>query len=263
MKLSIITINYNNAEGLIKTIESVITQNNINFEYIIVDGASTDGSVDIINNYSDKITHWVSEPDSGIYNAMNKGIKYATGEYILFMNSGDIILETANLNSLINKHTTGEDFIYFDMQIFKFEDNNYLKSYPEILDIKYFLEDTLPHMATFIKRDIFYKLGLYNEEMKICSDWAFFFKCICFEKCTFKHVNTYFSRFYEDGISSKPENRNLVWAEREEFIKRELPHLHALYLDWLEKKQQLYKLKTSVSIRFIKKVGLLKWFKIK
>ena len=88
-KLSIITINLNNAEGLRKTIPSVISQTYCDFEYIVIDGGSTDGSVDVIKKYADKLSYWVSEPDAGIYNAMNKGIRKAGGEYCQFLNSGD------------------------------------------------------------------------------------------------------------------------------------------------------------------------------
>ena len=89
MKLSVITINFNNRDGLRKTIESVVNQTFKDFEYIIIDGGSTDGSVDVIKEYADRIDYWVSEPDKGIYNAMNKGIDVAKGEYCIFMNSGD------------------------------------------------------------------------------------------------------------------------------------------------------------------------------
>ena len=92
-KLSIITINLNNAQGLEKTIKSVVSQTYSDYEYIIIDGASTDGSVDVIQEYRNKITYWVSEPDTGIYNAMNKGILKATGEYCQFLNSGDILVD--------------------------------------------------------------------------------------------------------------------------------------------------------------------------
>ena len=89
MKLSVITINYNNAEGLAKTMDSVFRQRFSDFEYIVIDGGSTDGSKDLIVNNQDKIAYWCSEKDSGIYNAMNKGIREASGEYLLFLNSGD------------------------------------------------------------------------------------------------------------------------------------------------------------------------------
>ena len=89
MKYSIITVNFNNKEGLRKTIESVIRQSFRDFEYIVIDGGSTDGSADILKEYDAQIDYWVSEPDKGIYNAMNKGIVQAKGEYLNFMNSGD------------------------------------------------------------------------------------------------------------------------------------------------------------------------------
>lgn len=85
MKLSVITINYNNAEGLAKTMDSVFRQRFSDFEYIVIDGGSTDGSKDLIVNNQDKIAYWCSEKDSGIYNAMNKGIREASGEYLLFI----------------------------------------------------------------------------------------------------------------------------------------------------------------------------------
>lgn len=261
MILSIITINYNNACGLEKTISSIVKLLTPNIEYIVIDGASTDNSIDIIKNYSDKISYWVSEPDSGIYNAMNKGIKESKGEYILFINSGDIIHNSQFISSYISE-LKDADIIYCNLKI---EGNNInsIKEYPDSLDIKYFLEDTLPHPASFIKRELFHKYGYYNENMKICSDWAFFFRLICFENCTYKYVSSDFSTFYIDGISSNLENREAVWKERRLYIKEELPLLYNLYIDWIQKKDELYKLKCSRSIRFMKKLSFLKWFNVK
>lgn len=110
MKLSIITVNRNNTEGLRKTIESVVSQTYTDFEYIIIDGASTDGSVDIIKEYADRITYWVSEPDNGIYNAMNKGILKAKGEYLQFLNSGDWLVDEGVLQTMI-KYTDDVDIL--------------------------------------------------------------------------------------------------------------------------------------------------------
>ena len=101
MKLSIITINYNNKEGLLKTILSVVNQNHHDYEYIIIDGGSNDGSVDIYKDYADKNDYWVSEKDKGIYNAMNKGIDVAKGEYCIFMNSGDTFYDSNTLQLCI------------------------------------------------------------------------------------------------------------------------------------------------------------------
>src|SRR4051812_22804100 len=98
-RLSIITINYNNVSGLRKTVESVVNQTSQDFEYIVIDGGSTDGSVDVLKQYAKKIKYWISEPDKGIYNAQNKGILKATGEYCHFINSGDYLVK----NDVIEK----------------------------------------------------------------------------------------------------------------------------------------------------------------
>ena len=93
MILSVITINYNNAEGLNRTIQSIDTQTWKEFEYIVIDGASNDGSIDVIKRFESIIDLWISEPDTGVFNAMNKGIKKAKGDYLLFLNSGDFLVD--------------------------------------------------------------------------------------------------------------------------------------------------------------------------
>ena len=102
-KISIISINYNNKEGLRKTVESVVNQTYKNFEYIVIDGGSTDDSTDILDEYHEKINYIVSEPDSGIYNAMNKGIKVAKGDYLLFLNSGDCLIDQFVIQKVITE----------------------------------------------------------------------------------------------------------------------------------------------------------------
>ena len=108
MKFSIITVNYNNKEGLRKTIESVIHQTFRDFEFIVIDGGSTDGSDDVLKEYDAQIDYWVSEPDGGIYQGMNKGIKKATGEYLNFMNSGDCFYASNILGIKFDKFTLDE-----------------------------------------------------------------------------------------------------------------------------------------------------------
>ena len=105
--LSIITINLNNREGLRKTIESVVNQTFQDFEFIVIDGASTDGSVEVIQDYP-RINYWISEPDTGIYNAMNKGIAKATGEYCLFLNSGDTLFQINTLTGILQSNPKGD-----------------------------------------------------------------------------------------------------------------------------------------------------------
>jgi len=110
MKYSIITVNFNNKEGLRQTIESVIHQTYRDFEFIVIDGGSTDGSVDVLKEYDSQIDYWVSEPDGGIYQGMNKGIKKASGEYLNFMNSGDCFY-SSDVLEIVTSYQSGADFI--------------------------------------------------------------------------------------------------------------------------------------------------------
>jgi len=131
-KLSIITVNLNNAEGLRKTIESVVSQTYTDYEYIIIDGGSTDGCVEIIKQYEDKITYWVSEPDKGIYNAMNKGILKAKGEYCQFLNSGDWLIKESILHDIFSILPIA-DIIYGNEQTEKG-----IRTYPENPSFNFF-----------------------------------------------------------------------------------------------------------------------------
>lgn len=307
MKLSIITINYNNAEGLRKTLASVAAQTYRDIEHIIIDGGSTDGSVDIIREYENTIKRsvtinqstiqvkWVSEPDMGIYNAMNKGVEIALGkrvvdtfnrstlcgdknkdieivqgkrvvnffnrselvednhtsniiqntsheslcDYVQILNSGDIlaapdvtermisVLNSLNLNSL--NITENVPILY----------GNMLKSYdgktiinrdtcggdmytPE--SFLYFYKGTLNHDCAYIRRDLFEKYGLYNEEMKICSDWEWYVRAIVLggEKPVYTNIDV--TIFDMNGVSeSYGKNAELIKCERREYLESILP----------------------------------------
>jgi glycosyltransferase involved in cell wall biosynthesis len=140
--ISIITVSYNVVSSIEKTILSIVNQNFNNFEYIIIDGGSTDGTVDKIKKYQDKITLWVSEPDKGIYDAMNKGISYAKGEYICFINSGDILLELP-VQSIINSNAS---LIAFPVKL-----SNGNVFFPKVnLSLK--IRNTLPHQGCFYQK---------------------------------------------------------------------------------------------------------------
>lgn len=260
MKLSIITINYNNAEGLRRTIESIVPQVSSAIEYIVIDGGSTDKSVDVIRRYASSINTWVSEPDKGVFHAMNKGLYKAQGDYVLFMNSGDLIKEGTNIANILS-YLTGEDLVYFDIELEDIDNRSFINTYPDKLDFKFFAEQSLPHQATFVKREILLEYGGYNEQMKLGADWAFSVDAVCLRRYIYKHVSTHFSTYFLDGISSAPENYKLLWQEKEEHIKAHYPLYYSLYREWMNKKDELYKLKSSVSVRFLKKLGFLKWLK--
>lgn len=181
-KLSIITINFNNSSGLKKTIESVVRQSFADYEYLIIDGGSTDGSVDVIKRYSDKLAYWVSETDKGIYNAMNKGIKKATGEYCLFLNSGDCFTGNDILNKVFSAPFS-EDIVFGDTICV-----NMRLSFPQKISLSYLISKSLPHQSSFIKKSLFNRIGLYNEENRIVSDWEFCLKAIHLYNCSYKYL---------------------------------------------------------------------------
>lgn len=214
-KFSIITINYNNAEGLKKTMDSVFNQTFHDFEYIVIDGGSNDGSKALIENNSSRITQWVSEKDTGIYNAQNKGAKLAKGDYCLFLNSGDYFADNDVLKTVSESGMT-EDFIYGDL-LLENEAGEVTKGIsPDKLGVYHFMISTLWHPCTFIKRDVFLKYGYYKENYKITGDYEFFIRTILKNKLKYKHVNRFVSVFNTGGIGSTDTNRQLQEKEREQ-----------------------------------------------
>ena len=277
MKLSIITINYNNAEGLRKTLASVAAQTYRDIEHIIVDGGSADGSVDVIKEYENTIKRsvtidqstiqikWISEPDKGIYNAMNKGIEIAlgrrivnsfnrselvddknigiqraTGDYIQILNSGDILAAddvTARMMAALDSLNAKRSTLSGDAVSILY--GNMLKSYdgktiinrdtcggdmytPE--SFLYFYKGTLNHDCAYIRRDLFEKYGLYNEQMKICSDWEWYVRAIVLGGEKPEYTNIDVTIFDMNGVSeSYGKNAELIKRERREYLESILP----------------------------------------
>ncbi|HNW91172.1 MAG TPA: glycosyltransferase family 2 protein [Bacteroidales bacterium] len=200
-KISVITINLNDANGLRKTIESVIDQDFSDFEYIVIDGASTDGSVEVIKQYEDKITYWVSEPDTGIYNAMNKGIAKAIGKYCLFLNSGDY-LSDKDILSKVTSFNHEEDIVFGNIMIDRGGDIKPVV-YNDKITLKVLFKDSLPHPATFIKKVLFDKIGCYDESFRLAGDYEFFLRALVSNKCSYQHIDLAITVFNSLGISSQ------------------------------------------------------------
>jgi glycosyltransferase involved in cell wall biosynthesis len=320
IKLSIITINYNNAEGLRKTLASVASQTYAAIEHIIVDGGSTDGSLEVIREYADNeckvecvkfkgeengeadtpastpytlhhtpsahVVRWISEPDKGIYNAMNKGIEVALGkrvinddhtsmphrliassphrlsDYIQILNSGDILAAddvTERMMAALAAQCAeikgdslkikGEENSEAEINAYNLSSINYklntpifygnmIKEYPDgrrVVDrcqtkdytpesFYYFYRGTLNHDCAYIRRDLFEKYGLYNEDMKICSDWEWYVRAIVLggEKTVYTDINV--TVFDMTGISeSDGKNKDIILKERPEYLESILP----------------------------------------
>lgn len=254
--LSIITVNLNNKEGLKKTVSSVLEQTFTDFEYIIIDGGSTDGSREEIELYSDCLNFWTSEPDVGIYSAMNKGIVKAKGKYLLFLNSGDHFYNKHVLKRNASK-LEAYDLIYFNLEVIEKDEAN-VKYFPEELRFSYFLTDSLPHPATFIKRVLFIDNGYYDENLKIVSDWKFFAECICLSNCSYLRVNSVLSTHYLDGISAEEGNLPLIRDERRKVLKNSFGSFLLDYEETSVLKKKLTLLKNSRKIKILIKLGLIK-----
>ena len=214
MKFSIITVNYNDAEGLERTILSVITQTFHDYEFIIIDGGSTDSSVDVIKKYESYINYWVSEPDGGIYSGMNKGLRQANGDYVNFMNGGDCyhssnVLEkifTLNIDADIITGAHSENGL-----------RNVGKGGVTMLDLYKWAID---HQASFIRREIALRHP-YDEKYRIVSDWKFFIEALIFDNCSFYYTDTLVVDVDMDGISNT--NFELDKMERKAVLKELFP----------------------------------------
>jgi len=248
-KLTIITINYNNLEGLKRTMESVVSQTWQEFEYIVIDGGSTDGSAEYIERQSEHLDYWVSEPDKGIYNAVNKGIAKAGGEYLLFLNSGDH-LYSATVLAENHSAIKEKDLIYFTIEV-KGDATKEIVSYPEKLRFSDFYYGTLCHQSTFIKKALFSKFGLYDENLKIVSDWKFFILAVFKHHCSYLKVDSILTTYYLDGISSDEANKRIFYEEKQEVLNSD-------FKGNFEDAKELFELRTRISnLRKSKKIGLL------
>lgn len=244
MKLSIITINYNNADDLRKTLASVVAQTYPNIEHVIVDAASKDGSVDIIKEYARACKHtvvWSSEPDGGVYAGMNKGIRKATGDYVFILNSGDelaapnvvermvSVLNSLNLNSLNVTDNVpiligNIIHVYPGRKCKKIEDrciDDRLTPSPMDVSMLTFYTGTVPHDAAFVRRELFEKYGYFDEKMKICADWKLYLDMIALGGVQPWYVDIDVVLFDMTGVSNT--NNELRLAERRAYLEQVLP----------------------------------------
>lgn len=219
MRLSIITINYNNSKGLEDTIRSVISQDFKDYEYIVIDGGSNDGSVDIIKKYSDKINYWISEPDKGIYNAMNKGIYKSSGDYLNFMNSGDCFHNKSVLND-VSKNLYDEKIVIGKCCNSKTKEIYCSLKPGQEVTLMTLMKEIINHQSTFYHHSIFDKYK-YDESLEIIADWKINLQSIIIDNCTVKIIDTLITDYDMTGISST--NSELYIKEKKRVLNEIIP----------------------------------------
>ena len=198
MKISIVTIVRNDAEHIAGTIESVLSQNYPDVEYVIIDGGSTDGTVEIIEKYRSQLAYFVSEPDTGIYNAMNKGIRKTTGDVVGMINSGDRYYPGAfQTVSQAFGETPGRKIFWGDVQyehlgrVRGFRENNrYIGAFA-------------PHPSMFVPRAVYDEIGLYDESFRLLGDYDFMYRAVNAEKVEVLYVPELIAYYLEGGLSDQ------------------------------------------------------------
>lgn len=247
MKLSIITINYNDKEGLKRTIDSVLAQSFCDFEWIIIDGGSTDGSSEVIENAvsilsktkSGKIvSFWCSEPDKGIYNAMNKGIGHACGEYLNFLNSGDVYHDSEVLSTVFACDIPScFGVVYCDYNDIMEDGSVVPQRLPEALDLAFLMRRPINHQSTFIRREVFLD-GLYDESYRIVADGKAFLKWMV-QGVKYFHLPVFVADFQMGGVHNR--NEELTKKERERMIEETVPYAMSLVVLQLEEQRRIWK----------------------
>lgn len=200
LKVSIITVSYNASKTIEQTIQSVLNQTYKNIEYIIIDGGSTDGTVDIIKKYEDKIAFWVSEPDGGIYDAMNKGILKSTGNIIGIINSDDWYEKNTVEKVVEAFEHFNYGLVYGSMVIIK-EDGSKIKKEKYPLDALWYKMVT-PHSSVFIKKEVYLKYGLFNLKYQLAADYELVLRLYS-EGVKFGCLDEILANFRMGGISTK------------------------------------------------------------
>lgn len=188
-----------------------------NFEFIIIDGDSIDGSAEYLVENQAYFTYWVSEPDEGIYDAMNKGISVSTGDYLFFLNSGDCLHSKETLDIISLKIFCCRD-IYYGNVILKYEDREIFHTYPENLRFSHFLKGTICHQAVILSKRLFLDLGTYNTEYKIISDWEFLIRSIFVYRATYKKLDLIFSEYDMSGVSSQQANKSQIKNDKSKVL---------------------------------------------
>jgi glycosyltransferase involved in cell wall biosynthesis len=206
LKISIITVCLNRQKVIRETIESVLSQNYNNIEYILIDGGSSDGSLESINSYSSDIDYLISEPDNGIYNAINKGLLKATGDIVGLLHAGDLFYDNNVISNVVNCFKQGDSDLIYGHSVVYTEDRK--KIIRKNVSPKY--KDNLmkfgwfpSHQSIYVKSSVFDQCGGYNEDYKIAADYEFLLRVLLVHKLKAKRLDMFLLKFHLGGVSSK------------------------------------------------------------
>lgn len=239
MKVSIITVCYNNESTIKDTIESVLEQSYQDIEYIIVDGASTDNTIPVINSYKDRISKFVSEPDEGMYEAMNKGIRMASGDVIGILNADDFFSADDVIENIVGAFkNSNTDAVLGDVQFVKPGNTNKIVRYysSEKFHPGSFKFGFMPaHPGFYVKGEYFEQLGYYKEDYKIASDYELLIRFLYRYNISYKYIKKPIVTMRTGGVSNKSIksrillNREILGACKENNIKTNLLNIYSKY----------------------------------
>lgn len=221
MKVSVITVCYNAAEHIDETLRSVVVQDHAEIEHIVIDGGSTDGTQEKVRRYTECIAHFVSEKDQGVYDAMNKGLKLATGEVIAFVNAGDMMATRNAVSYMVRAFTEGDfDVIYGDALMVDPDDITKVKRFWKGGEYKRenFRNGWMPpHLGTYIRRSAYDRFGLFNTALSVSADYELMFRLLYKHRLRARYVPKVLVRFRLGGVS----NRSLahIWRANVEVYK--------------------------------------------
>ena len=236
-----------------KTLNSVFEQVYLDFEYIVIDGGSVDGSAELLNQHKSQFVYWISEPDNGIYQAMNKGVLKASGEYLIFLNSGDCFANPAVLETVFA--STHEVDIMYGNLLWNSHGSTTIETFPDTVQFSHFYTlQFLPHQASFIRKSLFDKLGPYDENQRIISDWIFFLLATCKFNCTTKHLKYVISICTRDGISCDPVYIDSILESKREQLQKHFPAFLNDYQELVNLKDKVNMLQQLLGLRVHQKL---------
>ncbi len=222
-RLAIVTICFNDKEGLARTFASVFAQDMRDLQYVVIDGGSIDGSVQLIEAHADRIDKWTSEPDRGIYHAQNKGWYTADATFVLFLNAGDVLDAPDVIARTMPYLTDDVDIAYGDVRLSGGARAGEVKMHPERMTGGYLMKEVVAHASQFIRRSLLERHEGYDEQYRIAADYAFFAKAFWVQHARMRKVPFVVSRFDMGGLSSDPTQEQAVADERVSIQRRYAP----------------------------------------